>query len=72
LVRQIQKGHIKALFVESISDPRLMEQIGRETDVRPAGELFSDSLPWKGGPAATLMRHNIEALVKAVGGTSEH
>lgn len=74
LVRQIQKEHIKALFVESISDPRLMEQIGRETGVRPAGELFSDSLSAKGGPATTyitLMRHNTEALVKAVGGAPE-
>ncbi|MBV1730987.1 MAG: zinc ABC transporter substrate-binding protein, partial [Hydrogenophaga sp.] len=38
LVRQIKKEQIKALFVESISDPRLIAQIGRETGVKPAGE----------------------------------
>lgn len=72
LVRQIQQENIKALFVESISDPRLMAQIGRETGVRPAGELFSDSLSKKTGPAATyrdLMLFNTRALVRAAGGT---
>lgn len=71
LVRQIRKEHIKALFVENISDPRLIEQIGRETGVKPAGELFSDSLSDAKGPAAnylSLMRANTTALVQAVRG----
>lgn len=71
LVRQIKQEQIKALFVESISDPRLIEQIGRETGVKPAGELFSDSLSEPGGRADTylqLMRHNTQALVLAVQG----
>lgn len=71
LVRQIRKENIKALFVENISDPRLIEQIGRETGVKPAGELFSDSLSDARGPAAnylSLMRANTTALVQAVRG----
>jgi len=71
LVRQIKKENIKALFVESISDPRLIEQIGRETGVKPAGELFSDSLSDANGAAATylaMMRANTTALTKAVKG----
>jgi zinc/manganese transport system substrate-binding protein len=71
LVRQIKKQHIKALFVESISDPRLIEQIGRETGVKPAGELFSDSLSAAQGPAANylaMMRANTAALTQAVKG----
>ncbi|MBA4266762.1 MAG: ABC transporter substrate-binding protein [Comamonadaceae bacterium] len=71
LVRQIKQEQIKALFVESISDPRLIEQIGRETGVKPAGELYSDSLSGPGGRADTylqLMRHNTQALVMAVQG----
>jgi zinc/manganese transport system substrate-binding protein len=69
LVRQIRKEKIKALFVENISDPRLIEQIARETGVQPAGELFSDSLSPAAGPASTyltMMRHNTEALTRAV------
>jgi zinc/manganese transport system substrate-binding protein len=69
LVRQIKKEQIKALFVESISDPRLIEQIGRETGIKPAGELFSDSLSDASGPASsyvTMLRANTQALTKAI------
>lgn len=71
LVRQIRKDQIQALFVENISDPRLIEQIGRETGVKPAGSLYSDSLSAPGGPAATyidMMRFNTLALTRAVRG----
>ncbi|MDR7093801.1 metal ABC transporter substrate-binding protein [Hydrogenophaga laconesensis] len=71
LVRQIRQEKIKALFVESISDPRLIEQIGRETGVKPSGALYSDSLSAPGGEAATyldMMRFNTRALTSAVRG----
>lgn len=71
LVRQIRKENIKALFVENISDPRLIEQIGRETGARPSGVLYSDSLTDAQGPAATyvaLMRSNSRTLTQAVQG----
>ncbi len=71
LVRQIRKDHIKALFVESISDPRLIEQIARETGVKPSGALYSDSLSAPGGEAATyidMLRFNTRALTAAVRG----
>jgi zinc/manganese transport system substrate-binding protein len=71
LVRQIKKENIKALFVENISDPRLIAQIGRETGVKPAGELFSDALSDAKGPAPSyvaMMRANTLALTKAIAG----
>jgi zinc/manganese transport system substrate-binding protein len=71
LVRQIKKEQIKALFVENISDPRLIAQIGRETGVKPAGELFSDSLSDDKGPAPSylaMMRTNTTALARAIRG----
>ncbi|PKO78418.1 MAG: ABC transporter substrate-binding protein [Betaproteobacteria bacterium HGW-Betaproteobacteria-15] len=71
LVRQITQEQIKALFVESISDPRLIAQIGRETGVKPAGELYSDSLSDAQGPAASyvaMMRANTTALTQAIQG----
>lgn len=73
LVRQIKAENVKALFVETISDPRLIEQIGRETGVKPAGELFSDSLSKAGGPADSyvkMIRFNTSALTGAIVGTS--
>ncbi|MDO9506981.1 MAG: metal ABC transporter substrate-binding protein [Hydrogenophaga sp.] len=71
LVRQIKQEQIKALFVESISDPRLIAQIGRETGVKPSGELFSDSLSAADGAAPTyidMMRFNTRVLTTAVRG----
>lgn len=69
LVRQIRSAGIKALFVESIADPRLIEQIGRETGLKPAGRLYSDSLSPPDGPAASyeaLMRHNTRLMTEAL------
>lgn len=48
---------------------RLIDQIGRETGVKPSGSLYSDSLSASGGPAPTyiaMMRHNTEALTTAM------
>ena len=69
LVRQIQREKATALFVENVSDPRLLEQIGRETGLKPAGKLYSDALTPAGGPAPdylTLMRHNTRQMVGAI------
>ena len=73
LVRQIKAENVKALFVETNSNPRLIEQIGRETGVKPAGELFSDALSKAGGPADSyvkMIRYNTSALTGAIVGTS--
>lgn len=69
LIRQIRRDRIPALFVENISDPRLLERIRRETGARLGGTLFSDALSTADGPAPTyldMMRHNIRTLVAAL------
>jgi zinc/manganese transport system substrate-binding protein len=69
IIRQIRKDKVTALFVENISDPRLVEQIARETGVKPGGALYSDALSAKDGPAVTyldMFRHNGAALTKAM------
>lgn len=71
LVRQIRQQGIRALFIENIADPRLIEQIARETGVRPAGRLYADALTEADGPAPSyvaLMRANTRALTQAVDG----
>ena len=70
LIRQIKKEKISAIFVENITDRRLLDQIVRETGARIGGTLYSDALSKPNGPAGTyldLMRHNIRTLVKALG-----
>lgn len=69
LVRQIKAEGIRALFVENIADPRLVEQLGRETGLKPAGALYSDALSPPDGPAASyeaMMRHNTRLMVQAL------
>lgn len=69
LIRQIRAERISAVFVESVRNPRLVQQIARETGAVVAGPLYADSLSPPDGPAATyldLMRHNARLLAKAM------
>jgi zinc/manganese transport system substrate-binding protein len=66
LIRQVREQKIKALFVENMSNPGLVDQIAREAGAVVGARLYSDALSAPGGPAATyeaLMRHNVTALV---------
>jgi len=72
LINQIRKEKVTALFVENISDPRLLKQIGRETGVALGGTLYSDALSASDGPAATyldMMRHNARLIAGAMVGS---
>src|SRR5258705_3423074 len=42
LIEQIKREGIKALFVENVTDPRMIEMIGKETGVQLGGSLYSD------------------------------
>jgi zinc/manganese transport system substrate-binding protein len=69
LIEQIRREKIRTLFVENISDPRLIEQIARETGARIGGQLYSDALSGTQGPASTyigMMRHNTRLLTGAM------
>jgi zinc/manganese transport system substrate-binding protein len=73
MIRQIKKEKIKAVFVENIADPRLLEQISRETGARIGGRVYSDALSAADGPAATyvdMMRQNLHQFAKALAPTS--
>ncbi len=66
LIRQMRTEGIKALFVESIIDPRLIAMLAREAGVPPGEPLYSDALSAPGAGADTyvaMFRHNITALV---------
>jgi len=69
IVDQIRAENLAAVFVENITDRRLIEQITRETGARVGGELYSDALSGPDGPAATyeqMFRHNASQLVGAM------
>ncbi len=65
LIAQVRQNKIKALFVENMNDPRVIERVAREGDATIGGTLYSDALSRPGGEADTYLkmaRHNIEAL----------
>ena len=69
IIAQIRREKIPAVFLENVSDPRLIERIAEETGARIGGRLYSDALSGEGGPAATyidMMRHNIRAFSEAL------
>ncbi|ERF82507.1 metal ABC transporter substrate-binding protein [Bradyrhizobium viridifuturi] len=71
IVAQIKLAKIPAVFLENISDPRLIQRIAAETGARVGGTLYSDSLTGEKGQAPTyidMVRHNIKALTSAVAG----
>jgi len=70
LIRQIRQETVRALFVENISDTRLLEQIARETNAVIGGTLYSDALSEPTGPAGTyldMIRHNVRTIGSALG-----
>jgi zinc/manganese transport system substrate-binding protein len=69
IIQQIKREKIKAIFVENVSDPRLMERIAQETGAKIGEPVFSDALSDPSGPAGTyidMMRHNIRAFSSAL------
>jgi zinc/manganese transport system substrate-binding protein len=69
IITQVRASKIPAVFLENISDPRLMRRISAETGARIGGTLFSDSLSDEKGDAPTyidMVRHNIKALTSAL------
>lgn len=69
LVRQIREQDIRAVFVENITDPRLVERIAREAGVAPGGRLYSDALSRPGTEADTYLKlfaHNASVIAAAL------
>ncbi|MBA7468707.1 MAG: metal ABC transporter substrate-binding protein [Bradyrhizobium icense] len=70
IITQIKQAKIPAVFLENITDPRLMQRISAETGARVGGTLYSDGLTGEKGDAPTyidMVRHNIKALTRALG-----
>jgi zinc/manganese transport system substrate-binding protein len=69
IITQIKQTKIPAIFLENISDDRLIRRISAETGAAVGGTLYSDSLTGEKGEAPTyieMVRHNIKALTSAL------
>ena len=69
IITRIKREKIPAVFLENISDPRLIRRIAAETGANIGETLYSDSLTGEKGPVPTyidMVRHNIKALTRAL------
>ncbi len=71
IISQIRKEKISAVFLENVTDARLIRQIARETGAKIGGTLYSDALTDPNGAAPSyieLIRHNVRQLAAALMG----
>lgn len=71
LIRQIRRQQIRAVFVENVSDARMVQRIARETGAVVGGTLHSDALSAPGGVADSylkMMSHNAATLLAGLRG----
>jgi ABC-type Zn uptake system ZnuABC Zn-binding protein ZnuA len=67
LVQTIKSQHVKAVFFESMLNPKVLTEITSETGAKIGGELYADGLGE--GDAATydgMFRHNVTTIVDSL------
>jgi zinc/manganese transport system substrate-binding protein len=68
LIRQLRNEGVRAVFVENIRDPRLIQQIAAEAGATVGGTLYSDALASE-APANTylgMFKHNLDTFMAAL------
>jgi len=66
LLKRLREGRIKAVFIENVVNPKLIEQLARDGGARLGGTLYTDSLGEPGGPAGTyigMIAANVRTIV---------
>jgi zinc/manganese transport system substrate-binding protein len=69
IISEIKREKIPAVFLENMTDDRLIGRIAAETGAKVGGTLFSDALAGEKGDSPTyiaMVRHNIRALTSAL------
>jgi zinc/manganese transport system substrate-binding protein len=69
IIGQIKQAEIPAVFLENMSDDRLIGRIAAESGAKLGGTLYSDALTSEKGDAPTyiaMVKHNITALTSAL------
>ena len=66
LIQQMQREKIRAVFVENMSNPKLIAQLSKDTGATVGASLYADALSSADKPGATylqMMRHNVTQLL---------
>jgi zinc/manganese transport system substrate-binding protein len=66
LIRQMKREKIKAVFVENMSNPKLIAQLSKDAGATLGGTLYSDALSGPAEPGSSylkMMQHNLTQLL---------
>ena len=67
LIDQIKKQHVKAIFLESMLNPKVSTEITKETGAKIGGTLYADGLgEGDGSTYDEMVRHNIATIVDSL------
>lgn len=66
VIREIRRLRIPAIFLENVQNPRLMQQIARESGATIGGTLYTDALTRHASTYLEMMQHNVETILKAL------
>ncbi|MCP5280164.1 MAG: metal ABC transporter substrate-binding protein [Rhodoferax sp.] len=69
LVRQIKREKMHTVFLENMTETRLITQIGKDAGATVGGTLYTDALSRPGQPGASylqMMRHNVTLMVQGM------
>ena len=67
----IKERKVPAVFIESTINPKMVQQMAKDNNVKVGGSLYADSLGDKDSPAATyveMLRYNTRTIVAALSG----
>jgi len=69
VIQYVREQKVKAVFVENVSNPKMLDQIASEAGVTVGGRLFSDSLAERDQPAGTyigMFRSNVLTILSSM------
>jgi ABC-type Zn uptake system ZnuABC Zn-binding protein ZnuA len=68
IIAAIRTQHVKAIFPESIENPKVLTEITRETGVKIGGQLYADGLGEEKEVSTYegMYQHNVSAIVEAL------
>ena len=69
VVRQVKAQGVRALFIENMTDRRLMDRVAQETGASVGGTLYADALSAPGTAGDSylhMMEHNIDSIASAL------
>jgi zinc/manganese transport system substrate-binding protein len=65
-IQAIKDNHIRAVFPEDQSNPKALKEIVRDTGAKIGDELVADGTHPKAHTIEAMIRHNVDAIVKAL------